>query len=808
LRIAQRLFDYYWCFFDLLAKDWERRDAASVQYRKSGDARRRLRTFMKYRHILPALGRGALLGMVAAVCWLAGQPVAQAQTTLIDDEFNGTSLDTTKWGIATHGWVIDRTRMGNQPVMGADADGTHYVRLKLDTYSPYDTQYDPNPSDGFTNYLFGTEIYANQMLKLGSGLQIEARIRTTNLPSGLVGALFSYGDHGVFPDSLRRDEIDYELVGKLPVNQLWCHVWDDWNPAYGYDKGVHDLTTTPTASGWNRNQWSTYKIRWLNDRVECYVNGILVRNETKILPDDTMRLDLNLWGPASSWAQAYDAAIQPTSFPSSNVSYAMDVDYVRVTTIPPSSGTVLGTGTGVSATYYSNTDFTGNTVSRVDPRVNFNWNTYFPEPTLGQDTFSVHWSGQVQAQYNQVYTFYTRADDGVRLWVNNKLLIDHWQNQTAPVEYSASMQMYAGVKYNLRLDYYQNTGGTSVALLWSSPSTPKQLVPQTQLYPTLPTDPTAPTISVSTPVNSYSYRSLGQANGVAADSGGSGLQQVRGLLFNYGTSQYWNGSAWTSAMSEVPATGTANWIFRLPTLADGHYGVAAVAMDGAGNLTYTPWVQFYIDTQPPHVTVTTPQNGYSYRSLTQAKGTAVDVGPGVASVKAFLFRYSDYTYWNGSAWTSTMTELPVTGIANWTYNMPSLTDGRYVFEALARDYVGNATYTGWITFYIDTKAPTVTVTSPTQNAVYASITQASGTATDTAPGVASVWGRLHRNSDNTYWNGSAWTTGLADVAATGTANWTFKFPALSNGTYWFQPSARDYVGNTGYGPAVTFTVNG
>ena len=35
------------------------------------------------------------------------------------------------------------------------------------------------------------------------------------------------------------------------------------------------------------------------------------------------------------------------------------------------------------------------------------------------DTFSVRWTGQVQPQFTETYTFYTQSDDGVRLWVNN-----------------------------------------------------------------------------------------------------------------------------------------------------------------------------------------------------------------------------------------------------------------------------------------------------------------------------------------------------------------------------------------------------
>ena len=45
---------------------------------------------------------------------------------------------------------------------------------------------------------------------------------------------------------------------------------------------------------------------------------------------------------------------------------------------------------------------------------------------MSADTFSVRWTGQVQPQFGETYTFHVTADDGVRLWVRGQLLIDRW----------------------------------------------------------------------------------------------------------------------------------------------------------------------------------------------------------------------------------------------------------------------------------------------------------------------------------------------------------------------------------------------
>ncbi|MDQ3814732.1 MAG: PQQ-dependent sugar dehydrogenase, partial [Armatimonadota bacterium] len=150
-------------------------------------------------------------------------------------------------------------------------------------------------------------------------------------------------------------------------------------------------------------------------------------------------------------------------------------------TVGPPLG--AGNGTGLTGTYYDNQDFTGTTLTRVDPQVLFDWGEASPAPSLGADTFSVRWTGQVQAQVSETYTFYSRSDDGVRLWVNNQLLIDNWTDH-AVEENSGTIQLTAGVRYAIKMEFYEGGGEAVAQLLWSSPSTPKQAVPKTQLYPT------------------------------------------------------------------------------------------------------------------------------------------------------------------------------------------------------------------------------------------------------------------------------------------------------------------------------------
>ncbi len=140
-----------------------------------------------------------------------------------------------------------------------------------------------------------------------------------------------------------------------------------------------------------------------------------------------------------------------------------------------------GAGDGLFATYFDNRDLTGPTVTRIDPEIAFNWGDGSPDPAIGADDFSVSWTGKVLASYSEPYTFYTQTDDGVKLWVDNQLLIDEWHpNNNQPYEKTINLQ--AGRLYDIRMDYFEQGGNANATLSWSSPSTPKKVIPKSHLF--------------------------------------------------------------------------------------------------------------------------------------------------------------------------------------------------------------------------------------------------------------------------------------------------------------------------------------
>ncbi len=140
-------------------------------------------------------------------------------------------------------------------------------------------------------------------------------------------------------------------------------------------------------------------------------------------------------------------------------------------------------GGGVRADYYRGMNFENLVLNRTDPRIDFNWgDPGSPDASVGDDNFSVRWTGDVEVAFTETYTFYTNSDDGVRLWVDGQQLVDNWTDHSA-TENSGTIDLIAGNAYSIVMEYYENTGGAVAELRWSSPSTTKQLIPQAALSP-------------------------------------------------------------------------------------------------------------------------------------------------------------------------------------------------------------------------------------------------------------------------------------------------------------------------------------
>jgi len=141
--------------------------------------------------------------------------------------------------------------------------------------------------------------------------------------------------------------------------------------------------------------------------------------------------------------------------------------------------------------YYNNSSLAGTAhTTRDDARLNFDWGYESPLSGINQDEFSVRWSRSLQLPAGD-YRFTVTVDDGVRLIVGDRTLIDFWQAQTATT-YS-QITYLDGNAVTLRMEYYEETGQAQARLTWSRLETSPTSTPDPASTPASPTpSPTAP----------------------------------------------------------------------------------------------------------------------------------------------------------------------------------------------------------------------------------------------------------------------------------------------------------------------------
>lgn len=140
------------------------------------------------------------------------------------------------------------------------------------------------------------------------------------------------------------------------------------------------------------------------------------------------------------------------------------------------------TGTGLWGEYYGTSQLRDLRVARLDPVIDFDWGAGRPDPRLGNDTFSVRWTGWLVPPQTDEYTLTVLVDEGCRIWLDGELVIDDWKDGGAH-EVSHKRRLEGGRRYELRVEYLEYTQGATIRLQWSTPAQRKTVIPQTALFP-------------------------------------------------------------------------------------------------------------------------------------------------------------------------------------------------------------------------------------------------------------------------------------------------------------------------------------
>ncbi|MES2732843.1 MAG: carbohydrate-binding protein [Bacteroidota bacterium] len=142
---------------------------------------------------------------------------------------------------------------------------------------------------------------------------------------------------------------------------------------------------------------------------------------------------------------------------------------------------VATAGDGLTAQYFNGNNFQTPVLTRKDANINFNWGGGSPAPGVNVDSYSVRWTGQLLPRNTGTYTFHMTSDNGRRVWVNNVLIIDKWLDDWA-IEYTGTINLTAGQRVDIKVEYFENVGGADAKLEWSGAGQTREVIPQSQLF--------------------------------------------------------------------------------------------------------------------------------------------------------------------------------------------------------------------------------------------------------------------------------------------------------------------------------------
>lgn len=136
---------------------------------------------------------------------------------------------------------------------------------------------------------------------------------------------------------------------------------------------------------------------------------------------------------------------------------------------------------GILAEFFDGREFNRKAATRIDRRIDWPWDFTSPAPGVPADNFSVRWTGFLKPPRPGRYKLVVWNDDGARLWLDDKLLIDDWKGQTETkneVEVDLEDRLYP-----LKLEYYESDNYARVRLGWVPPDEAEaKIVPASAMF--------------------------------------------------------------------------------------------------------------------------------------------------------------------------------------------------------------------------------------------------------------------------------------------------------------------------------------
>ena len=131
---------------------------------------------------------------------------------------------------------------------------------------------------------------------------------------------------------------------------------------------------------------------------------------------------------------------------------------------------------GLTGSYYSGADFKHLVGERVDRVIDIALSSKETKPNhliyagLPEGNASVRWAGEVEADVTGDYTFQTFSNSGIKMWIDDKLVINHWRQGWLPWKEVAKVRLEGKRRHKLRLEWSKDQNMETVQLLWKPPA--------------------------------------------------------------------------------------------------------------------------------------------------------------------------------------------------------------------------------------------------------------------------------------------------------------------------------------------------
>jgi beta-glucosidase len=123
---------------------------------------------------------------------------------------------------------------------------------------------------------------------------------------------------------------------------------------------------------------------------------------------------------------------------------------------------------GLRGEYFDNNALAGQPrLVRTDPRIDFGWTLNSPGRGIPFDWYSVRWTGTLTVPPGGVRRLGVEGNDGWRLWIDGRLLIDNWRKASYRSRL-AEVSLAPGSRHEIRLEYFESTGNARLKLVWDA----------------------------------------------------------------------------------------------------------------------------------------------------------------------------------------------------------------------------------------------------------------------------------------------------------------------------------------------------